>query len=448
MVYAFDNCELDTQRITLWRAGQTRHLRPKVFQVLLHLLTHRERVVDKQELCQQVWSQQGISDATLESTIRAVRQAVGDNGKEQRIIQTLHGHGYRFVVPVTIPVVTPEGDEEQARPDSARPERPHWRDPTEVTHALAAAAPGVPETPTAERRQLTVMFCDLEDSTGLARQLDPEDLYEVIRAYQDTCAGVIQHFDGHIAQYLGDGLLVYFGYPLAHEDDARRAVQAGLNIINALAPLKSRLAQEKGVQLAVRVGIHTGLVVVGAIGTGARRENLALGETPNLAARIQGLAAPDTLVISAVTARLVHGFFTCQSLEAQTLRGTDQPVTLYRVLGATRAQSRLDVVDPRGLTPLVGRHTEVTLLLKQWARVKEGVGYVVVLSGEAGIGKSRLVQVLKEHLVEERLTQLECRCSPYYQHNAWYPVIELLQRVLTGSRTRARLRNGISSKPS
>jgi len=292
------------------------------------------------------------------------------------------------------------------------------------------------------------MFCDLEDSTGLARQLDPEDLYEVIRAYQDTCAGVIQHFDGHIAQYLGDGLLVYFGYPLAHEDDARRAVRAGLNIINALAPLKSRLAQEKGVQLAVRVGIHTGLVVVGAIGTGARRENLALGETPNLAARIQGLAAPDTLVISAVTARLVHGFFTCQSLEAQTLRGTDQPVTLYRVLGATRAQSRLDIVDPRGLTPLVGRHTEVTLLLKQWARVKEGVGYVVVLSGEAGIGKSRLVQVLKEHLVEERLTQLECRCSPYHQHNAWYPVIELLQRVLTGSRTRARLRNGISSKPS
>ena len=152
MVYAFDNCELDTQRITLRRAGQTRHLRPKVFQVLLHLLTHRERVVDKQELCQQVWSQQGISDATLESTIRAVRQAVGDNGKEQRIIQTLHGHGYRFVVPVTIPVVTPEGDEEQARPDSARPERPHWRDPTEVTHALAAAAPGVPETPAAERR--------------------------------------------------------------------------------------------------------------------------------------------------------------------------------------------------------------------------------------------------------------------------------------------------------
>ena len=180
----------------------------------------------------------------------------------------------------------------------------------------------------------------------------------------------------------------------------------------------------------MRVGIHTGLVVVGAIGAGERQERLALGETPNLAARLQGLAAPDTLVISAATARLVHGFFTCQSLEAQTLRGIAQPVTLYRVLGATEAQSRLDVVGPRGLTPLVGRHTEVTLLLERWAQVKEGVGHVVVLSGEAGIGKLRLVQVLKEHLAEEALTRLECRCSPHHQHSAWYPVIELLQRLL------------------
>jgi class 3 adenylate cyclase/DNA-binding winged helix-turn-helix (wHTH) protein/predicted ATPase len=459
MVYAFDNCELDTQRIILRRAGQTTPLRPKVFQVLLHLLTHRERVVDKQELGEQVWPEQFISDATLESTIRAVRQAVGDSGKEQRIIQTLYGHGYRFVASVTMPAATREGDEEQARLSSSGPAEPLRRDPSEMAHILAAPEPAlphqpaalsqadqppviqhdettrgdtpvtVPETSEAERRQLTIMFCDLADSTTLSGQLDPEDLYDVIRAYQDACAGVIQHFDGHIAQYLGDGLLVYFGYPLAHEDDARRAVQAGLGIIDVLAPLKTRLAQEKGVQLAVRVGIHTGLVVVGAIGAGERQEYLALGETPNLAARIQGLAAPDTLVISEATARLVHGFFICQSLEVQTLRGLAQPVTLYRVLGATEAQSRLDVVDPKGLTPLVGRHTEVSLLLERWAQVKEGVGHVVVLSGEAGIGKSRLVQVLKEHLVEEALTQLECRCSPYHQHSAWYPVVELLQRV-------------------
>lgn len=441
MVYAFDDCELDTQRIALRRAGQTISLRPKVFQVLLHLLTHRERVVDRQELYAQVWPEQFISDATLESTIRAVRQAIGDSGKAQRIIQTLYGHGYRFVVPVTTPGATREGDEAQAPPGSSGPAEPGRRPAsppqTEQPSVIqpdqtppgdtSATVPGASE---AERRQLTVMFCDLADSTLLAGQLDPEDLYDVIRAYQDTCASIIQRFDGHIAQYLGDGLLVYFGYPMAHEDDARRAVQAGLGIVDALGPLKTRLAREKGTQLAVRIGIHTGLVVVGAIGTGARQEHLALGETPNLASRIQGLAAPDTLVISTATAHLVQGFFTCQPLEGQTLRGIGQPVTLYRVLAATGAQSRLDVVGPRGFTPLVGRHTEVTLLLERWAQVKEGVGQVVVLSGEAGIGKSRLAQVLKEHLAEETLTQLECRCSSYHQHSAWYPVIELLPRVL------------------
>ena len=430
MVYAFDDCELDTQRITLRRAGQTTSLRPKVFQVLLHLLTHRERVVDKQELYDQVWPEQFISDATLESTIRAVRQAIGDSGKEQRIIQTLYGHGYRFVVPVTMPAAPREANEEPGRPDSSGPAEPLRRDPAEVAHALAAPEPAMPGAPEAERRQLTVMFCDLADSTILAGQLDPEDLYDVIRAYQDACAGVIQRFDGHIAQYLGDGLLVYFGYPLAHEDDARRAVQAGLGIVDALGPLKTRLAQEKEVQLAVRIGIHTGLVVVGAIGTGARQEHLALGETPNLASRLQGLAAPDTLVISAATARFVRGFFTCQPLEEQTLRGIAQPVTLYRVLGATGAQSRLDVVGPRGFTPLVGRHTEVALLLERWAQVKEGVGQVVVLGGEAGIGKSRLAQILKAHPAEESLTRLECRCSPYHQQSAWHPVVELFSQIL------------------
>src|SRR5262249_3580738 len=290
-----------------------------------------------------------------------------------------------------------------------------------------ATVPGVPE---AERRQLTVMFCDLANSTVLAERLGPEDFYDMIRAYQDACAGVIQRFDGYIAQYLGDGLLVYFGYPLAHEDDARRAVQAGLGIVDALAPLKHRLAQEKGAQLAVRIGIHTGLVVIGAIGTGARQEHLALGETPSIAARIQGLAVPDTLVISEATARLVHGFFTYQSLEAQTLRGIAQPITLYHVLEATGAQSRLDVVDPRGLTPLVGRQAEIALLLERWAQVREGFGHVVVLSGEAGIGKSRLAQVLKAHPTDASLTRLECRCSPYDQQSAWYPMVELFNQIL------------------
>ena len=219
-----------------------------------------------------------------------------------------------------------------------------------------------PYTPEAERRQLTVLFCDLVDSTRLASQLDPEDLREVVRAYQDTCAKVIARFDGHIAQYLGDGLLVYFGYPLAHEDDAQRAVRAGLGMVEALGQLNTRLTQERGVQLAVRLGVHTGLVVVGDVGGGSRQEQLALGETPNLAARLQGIAAANTLVISAATFHLLGGFFACQPLGTSVLKGFAQPLALYRVLYESMARSRLEAVGSAGLTPLVGREQEIGLL--------------------------------------------------------------------------------------
>jgi class 3 adenylate cyclase len=188
--------------------------------------------------------------------------------------------------------------------------------PTPQEAALPQTAPPLPavSTPEAERRQLTVLFCDLVGSTALSVQLDPEDLREVVRAYQDVCAKVIARFEGYIAQYLGDGLLIYFGYPWAHEDDAQRAVRAGLGIVEAMGRLNTHLRQEHVVSLAVRLGIHTGLVVVGDVGGGTRREQLALGETPNLAARLQGIAAPNTLVISATTYQLLGGFFACQSL--------------------------------------------------------------------------------------------------------------------------------------
>ena len=178
-----------------------------------------------------------------------------------------------------------------------------------------------------------MLFCDLVGSTALSAQLDPEDLREVVRAYQDTCAKVIARFEGHIAQYLGDGLLVYFGYPLAHEDDAQRAVRAGApGMLDALGQLNARLGSERGVQLAVRLGIHTGLVVVGEVGGGTRQEQLALGETPNLAARLQGIAAPNALVMSATTFQLLGGFFACQPLGTPLLKGQAQPPTVYRVL--------------------------------------------------------------------------------------------------------------------
>jgi TOMM system kinase/cyclase fusion protein len=290
--------------------------------------------------------------------------------------------------------------------------------------------PSEPLSPAAERRQLTVLFCDLVESTALASQLDPEEWREVVRAYQATCAKVIARFEGHIAQYLGDGLLVYFGYPLAHEDDAPRAVRAGLGMVEAVAQLNTRLAQEREVSLAVRLGIHTGLVVVGDVGGDGRQEQLALGETPNVAARLQGLAAPNTLVISAATFHLLGGFFACQPLGLPLLKGVTQPLAVYRVLYESMARSRLEAAGSAGLTPLVGREQEIGLLRERWAQVKDGLGQVVLLSGEAGIGKSRLVQVLTEHVAAEPQAWLTpCQCSPYYQNTALYPMIDLLERV-------------------
>src|SRR5712691_9593642 len=219
----------------------------------------------------------------------------------------------------------------QITPQPAAQEQPS----PEVTPRVTASPP-----PDAERRQLTVMFCDLVDSTKLSSQLDPEEYREVVRAYQAVCTEVIQRYDGHVAQLLGDGLLAYFGYPQAHEDDAQRAVRAALGMLAALGDLNKGLQQAKGIQLGVRIGIHTGLVVIGDMGGAGRQEQLALGEVPNIASRIEGLAAPNTVAISEATSRLVEGYFDCQDLGAQTLRGVAQPLNVYRVLGESGVHSR------------------------------------------------------------------------------------------------------------
>jgi class 3 adenylate cyclase len=281
-----------------------------------------------------------------------------------------------------------------------------------------------PRPPEGERRQLTVAFIDLVGSTTLSQQLDPEDYHARVVAYQTACRQVIARYEGHVAQYLGDGVLAYFGYPLAHEDDAARAVRSGLEIVTGI----QQLAYTPPLQ--VRIGIHTGPVVVGEIGAGEHPERLALGETPNIAARVQGQAEPDTVVTSAATYHLIEGLFECEDYGQPTLKGVALPLRLYRVLKAGDAQSRFQVVARQGLTPLVGREHEYGLLRERWARVKDGTGQVVFLSGEPGIGKSRLVEALKETVEHEGAQCLELRCSPYAQNSVLAPVIDHLQRTL------------------
>jgi class 3 adenylate cyclase/predicted ATPase len=284
--------------------------------------------------------------------------------------------------------------------------------------------------PEAERRQLTVLFCDLVGSTPLSGQLDPEDLRTVVRAYQEAAAEVIRHYEGHIAQYLGDGLLVYFGYPTAHEDDPRRAVHAGLGIVQAVATLNSRLAAPYEVQLAVRLGIHTGPVVVGQMGGGGRHEHLALGETPNLAARLQSLAPANAVVISAVTARLVRGTFALEDLGTHALSGVAEPMAVSLVRSLLATPGRDEEFVTAGVPLLVGRDEEVGLLRRRWEQSKAGLGQVVFVSGEAGIGKSALVEALRVQVRAEGMPRIVVRCSPYHTNSALYPVITHLEHLL------------------
>jgi class 3 adenylate cyclase/predicted ATPase len=286
--------------------------------------------------------------------------------------------------------------------------------------------------PEAERRQLTVMFADLVDSTPLAERLDPEDLRRVLHDYQEVCAYIIRRYEGYIAKYLGDGMLIYFGYPVAHEDDAWRAAQTGLGMLEAVGRLNERIQRRYGVTLQIRIGVHTGLVVAGDMGHGDQFEVRAIvGQTPNVAARLQGFAPPDTLVVSETTYRLTQGYFHCQSLGQPVLKGLSHPLGIYRVLHASTARTRLEADAHQGLTPLVGRKREVALLLDCWAQTKESCGQVVVLSGEAGIGKSRLLHVLKERVAADADAWLtECRCSAFHQNSAFYPVIEAFEQMV------------------
>jgi class 3 adenylate cyclase/predicted ATPase len=288
---------------------------------------------------------------------------------------------------------------------------------SECGSPLRPAAPAAP----AERRHLTVAFVDLVGSTALSQSLDPEDLRELIKEYQAACRAAVDRYDGYIGQYLGDGILAYFGFPVAHEDDAVRAVLAGLEIVDQV----NSIAMD-GHRVRVRIGIHTGLVVVGEVGGGERREQVAFGETPNIAARIQGEADPGTVVISEATRRLVAGHFTFDDRGEHELKGIAQPVQLYRVLGRSGAK-RFDALATSGLAPFVGREDELAAIRAAWDESKEGAGQMIVLRGEPGIGKSRLLGAAREVARGEGWEVLDAECSPHNVNSALFPVIEMLK---------------------
>lgn len=283
-----------------------------------------------------------------------------------------------------------------------------------------------PSQQVAERRHLTVMFCDMAGSTALSTRLDPEDLSEVIRGFQDACVQAIRRFDGFIARFMGDGVLAYFGYPRAHEDDAERAVRAGLAVVHVI----SRLMLPAKVRLEVRVGIGTGLVVVGGtIGEGSSQEQVVIGETPNLAARLQALAEPNSVVIADGTKQLLGRLFDLEDLGLRFLKGMANPTPSWRVVGEHAAESRFEAGQAQRATGFFGREREVDLLMDRWLKAQNGEGQVILLSGEAGIGKSRIIAELRQKLVDDDHTRILYQCSPHHTNSPFYPVISQLQRA-------------------
>jgi class 3 adenylate cyclase/DNA-binding winged helix-turn-helix (wHTH) protein/tetratricopeptide (TPR) repeat protein len=446
MRYVFGDYTLDAEQYELHRAGQRVPVEPRIFDLLACLVQRSGRTVPTEELLAQLYPNEFAPVERLTNAVAQARKVLDDTAQTQHYIQTVRRRGYRFRVPVT---PQPPG-----APDPPAPQAPAILRVVEQAlvqgHALAApcllppdpqpvALPEVPtasapvaagpDMPQAERRHLTVLVCRLLGVAERAEPLDPEDLLDVVWDYHALCAEVVHRFDGYIAQDQGDHLVVYFGYPQAHEDDARRAVHTGLGLVEAMAALNQRRPRAESVRLGVRVGIHTGVVVVRTKGRN-EREAFALGNTSTVADQVQGVAGPDMVVVSPTTLHLVERYVDAQALGTYLLEEPAEPVAVYQILSVWGTRLGSDLMAMQGRTPLVGREQEMALLRARWGQVHNGWGQVVLLSGEAGIGKSRLVQGLREHLMGEAYTWVACYASPYYQHSAFYPVVEYVQRWL------------------
>ena len=420
MEFVFGEHFLDAARRELRRRGELVAVEPQVFDLLIYLIQNRDRVVSKDELLEAIWGGRIVSESALTTRINAVRKAVGDTGAAQRVIRTIQRKGVRFVGEVreagkpVAPVEPPPAAEDPLRSalQSTEIDRPADRpEPGKERDAR-------PPEALAERRQLTVMSCNLAGSAPLASRLDPEDLRDLFAGYRRAVAEIATRFEGFVAPHSGDGVSIYFGYPRAHEDDAERAICCALTVADMATPL------DPDEKLPTRAGIATSMVVVGGpIDTGGSREGIAVGEAPGLATRLQEIAAPHCVLIAESTRRLVGELFEYQTVAAT---GTAGPMQVWRVIRPSAVASRFEALRGSSLTGLVGRDEEIDLLLRRWARAKAGDGHVVLVSGEPGLGKSRIVAALQERLGAQTHLRLSYFCSPYHQDSALYPFIAQL----------------------
>lgn len=437
MIYRFGQFTLEPARLELRHSGQPVDIEPQVFHLLLHLIANRDRVVGKDELLETVWKGRVVSDATLNSRINAVRRSVGDNGKAQKIVRTFAKRGFRFVAEVTEETRrTPDidrkveggGGDGETQLESTDTGDQVTLDPDAVSSdATRSRGSGGrdPEAVVEERRQLTALVCELGFPGGYSGHPDPEEFADALIEYQTACRHIIADFEGFVASARGTTLLVYFGYPQAHEDDAERSVRAALRMLDTVGDMEA----DEDAQWSVTIGIATGMVVTGdMVGGSGQAELLVLGRTPDIAAGLQESAEPDSIVIADRTYRLVEGMFRCDDLGPVEIPELVTSIDAHRVYGESGAHSRFEAGAERRLTPLIGREEEIGLLLKRWTQASEGEGQVVLLSGDAGLGKSRIATELKSRLEHESHNHLFFYCSPHHKNSALYPCVDALKR--------------------
>jgi class 3 adenylate cyclase/tetratricopeptide (TPR) repeat protein len=397
VIFAFDSYALDPERRELRRRDEVISIQPQVFDLLEYLIRNRSRVVSRDDILAAIWGGRIVSESTLATRINAARTAIGDDGENQRLIRTLPRKGIRFVGDVR------EGVE-------APPLLPALR-----VHRIDG-----------ERRQLTVMSCDFIGLRELATRLDPEELGALLGVCHACCSQVADRWGGLLGRFVDDGATILFSYPQAHEDDAERAVRAGLDLVERVA----RLESGQGNCLTARVGVATGPVVVGAtVSGGPAHERAAVGEAPTLAAALRRVAGPNALLVAASTHGLLGGLFEYEPLGPSALAGFSAPMRVWRVTRPSAVESRFEALRASGVTRFFGRRKEIALLQRRWREAKAGKGGVVLISGEPGIGKSRIVVQLTDRLSEqEQFTRLRYQCSPHHRDSALYPIIAQLER--------------------